>query len=135
MLIEAIHNIKYKKQYRMPGTPFDCEDKIAQKLIADGHATAAVDPEMLKIAKDKAAEVEKEIAELKKKIEADTEKNKKIRIEIDDLNYAAEKEKSAAKKKKLEKEAAKKSGKLVDTGELEDLLNKKGQQLKDYQLK
>ena len=130
MLIEAITNIKYKGKYRMPGTPFDCEDKIANDIIKRGIATAAVDPAMLEVAQKKNDELSAEIQKLKAQLSADIQANKKIRDQIKDLKDEAKTVKDKDKKKEIKKEVQNLSNSLKDTDELKNILDQKGQELK-----
>lgn len=125
MKIEAKTNILYNGVYRMPGTPFECDDKEAKRLVKMGAATDKIDPAMAKIAAKKIEKLEKEAAELGKQLEKAQARNAENKKKIDELTSAINEAQTPEEKEKLQKKAEAIKGNMLDEKTIYDQLQDK----------
>ena len=128
IILEAVKLVKYNGVYRNPGTPFKCDAETANMLINTGAATDVIDPQMLKIAKQKKEETIDKIkakealmksvhetnADVKKKIE-------KLSKELDHAERKSDFDKVAAINQEVQIERTKIKSAVSISKELEEL--------------
>ena len=135
MKIEAITTIKYLGDYKTTGTVFECEEKEAKRLIKMGVATDSVDPKMMKVAADMLNEANKQRESIVLRLNKATESNKKIMIEVKQLQAKANKMPHSDQKDNIINKIDKIKSNTVNPKELKDLLKKKDLEVKKLAIK
>lgn len=134
MKVEAIRNVKYNGEYRMPGTIFECEDKVAKVLLKKGAVTKELSKEMIAAAAEKLQGAIKDRQEAKKALDQAVAGNKEKQKKLDQLKDKIAREKDASKLSAMQKEAKDLSAGMRDTKRLEEDLERIEQEIKKYKV-